>query len=603
MSGTPRLDIPVPIPTTIRTRMRIRTTTPPTLVLALALGLAPLGCKAVPAPSAASSNGPAFEVELTEAAAAEIERLGLEVPVTGRAYVVLTRNDEREPRTQVGVRGVPFWGIEVRDLAPGGSVTVRPGAAGVIGHPLADLSAVPVGDYTVQAFLNVFTTFERADGHVVEMHLNSGAGQSPWRAPGNAHSAPQSVNLDPARGGTVRLTIDQVIPPIQPLPEGGSLQQGNPVDRGELVRFVKIRSEALSAFWGRDMYIGANVLLPADYAANPERRYPVIYLTGHFPGESSPFGYSDDAESAGRGGRNAGFSDFWRSADSPGMILVSVRDANPFYDTGHSVNSANAGPYGDAFIDELIPHLEQQFRILPDPAARVLAGGSTGGWEALAVQIFNPTDFGGAWGWCPDPVDFHGYQIINVYEDDNAYESASEWSSVERPNNRRPDGNIVSTVRQEMGYERAVGPDGRSGGQWAIWEALFSPVGSDGYAQPIWDRVTGEIDHEVADYWRENWDLTHHLVSNWAALGPDLAGKLHIAVGDMDSYYLNNAVEMMEEAVSELSDPAPGISFEYGRGKPHCWIGASPERPGEDLSNAEFVRVVDRYLRQRGVRW
>jgi hypothetical protein len=433
------------------------------------------------------------------------------------------------------------------------------------------------------------------------MHLNSGAGQSPWRAPGNVTSAPQEVNLDGRSSAPIRLTLDQVIPPVDPVPEGGTLQQGNPPDRGDLVRFVKIRSEALSAFWGQDMYIGANVLLPSDYAANPERRYPVLYLTGHFPGGRAPNGFGDSPDQ--RRGRNDGFTEFWRASDSPKMILVSVRDANPYYDTGHSVNSPNVGPYGDAFTQELIPFLEEQFRILPLPDARVLAGGSTGGWEALAIQIFNPDFFGGSWGWCPDPVDFNAYQIVNVYEDDNAYEDVDEWTRVERPNNRRPDGTLVSSIRQEMGYERAVGPNGRSGGQWAIWEALFSPVGPDGYAAPIWDRVTGEIDHEVAEYWRDHWDLNQHLQNNWSAIGESLSGKLHIAVGDMDSYYLNNAVELMEESLAGLTDPPPEASFEYGRKKPHCWIGYSPWRTGEDLSSAEFVRVVDRYLRGRGVDW
>ena len=548
----------------------------------------------------APPNPPSFTIELTESAAQEIAALGLTVPVTGRAYVIITRDSETEPREQVGVRGVPFWGQEVRGLAGGDETILVPGADGVIGHPLADFSAVPSGDYTVQAFLNVFTTLHRSDGHVVEMHLNSGAGQSPWEAPGNAMSEPQQVRIDPS-GGTIRLAITQVIPPTDPVPEGGSLQQGNPPDRGELVRFVKIRSDALSTFWGQDMYIGANVLLPTDYARNSNRRYPVLYLTGHFPGQGAPFGYSDGPEEERT--RYAGFSEYWRSPASPKMILVSVRDANPYYDTGHSVNTANVGPYGDAFTQELIPHLEQEFRIIAEPWARVLAGGSTGGWEALAIQILNPDFFGGTWGWCPDPVDFHWYQIVNVYEDDNAYETGTEWVKVERPNNRRPDGTIVSTIRQEMSYERAVGPNGRSGGQWAIWEALFSPVGRDGYAAPIWDRVTGEIDHEVAEYWREHWDLTHHLVNNWSTVGASLAGKLHIAVGDMDSYYLNNAVELLEQALAELTNPSPRASFEYGRKKPHCWTGYSPWRQGEDLTGAEFVRVVDGYLKGRGGNW
>jgi hypothetical protein len=547
------------------------------------------------------SGAPLFFIRFAESAATEMAALGLEVPVTGRIYVILTRDEEREPRHQLGRTGVPFWGMDVRGFSPSDEILLEPGAEGVRGYPFQDFSSIPPGEYTVQAFLNVFTTFHRSDGHTVEMHLNAGEGQNPWRAPGNAMSEPVRIRVGPGGSTAFRLFINQVIPPIEKVPEGGTLQQGNPPDRGEFVRFVKIRSEALSAFWGRDMYVGANVLLPSDYWTNPDRRYPVLYLTGHFPGRNAPFGYTDEP-GEGRG-RGAGFSQFWRSPDSPKLILISMRDANPYYDTGHSVNTANVGPYGDALVKELIPYLEQEFRIIPQEWARVLAGGSTGGWEALAVQIFNPDFFGGAWGWCPDPVDFHYYQIVNVYEDENAYEMGTEWVKAERPNSRRPDGNVTSTIRQEMYYELAVAPDGRSGGQWAIWEALFSPVGPDGYAAPIWDRVTGEIDHQVAEYWRENWDLTHHLVANWATIGPDLAGKLHITMGDMDSYYLNNAVELMEEALKGLSNPDPATSFEYGRRKPHCWIGSSPWRPGEDLNNLEFVRVVDQYLRGRGGRW
>jgi hypothetical protein len=547
------------------------------------------------------NQSPSFVIELADSAANEIAAMGLQVPVVGRAYVVLSRTSDREPRQQTGLRGVPFWGVGVRDMAGGDQITLEPEGGETIGYPLASIHDLPPGEYAAQAFLNVFTTFQRSDGEVLEMHLNSGAGQSPWRAPGNALSAPRQLRIDPTRKDTFRFVIDQVLPAQQPMEEGGSLQQGNPPDQGDLVRFVKIRSEAVSEFWGQDMYIGANILLPADYWTNPNRRYPVLYLTGHFPGGRVPFGYSDEPGSSR--GRNAGFSEFWRSPESPKFILVTVRDANPFYDTGHSVNSVNVGPYGDAFVEELIPHLESEFRMIPAPWARVLAGGSTGGWEALAIQIFNPDDFGGAWGWCPDPVDFHYYQIVNIYEDENAYTSGTEWVKTERPNARRPDGNVTSTIRQESSYERAVGPNGRSGGQWAIWEALFSPVGADGYAAPIWDRVTGEIDRDVAEYWRENWDLTHYLTQNWPRVGRSLEGKIHIATGDMDSYYLNNAVELMEQALEGLSDPAPDATIEYGRRKPHCWIGTSPWRPGEDLTNAEFVQVVANYLRGRGGNW
>jgi len=549
-------------------------------------------------------GSPAFRVTLSDSALEAMEGMGLQLPVKGRLFVIATRDDSREPRLQTGLRGVPFWGMDVGGLTGGSVVEMVEGDPAIRGYPLAGLEELPPGEYLIQAYLNVYTTFHRADGHVVEMHLNSGAGQSLWRAPGNAYSEPVRVRIDPQgdETQTVHLTLERVIAPIEPLETGESLQQGNPRDRGELVRFVKIRSEEVSEFWGHDMYIGANILLPADYWENPNRRYPVLYMQGHFPGRGAPFGYSD--EGSGSRGRSAGLSELWRSPQAPGIIVVSIRDANPFYDTSYSLNSANVGPYGDAITQELIPYIEEHFRAIPEGWARLLAGGSTGGWEALAMQVFYPEFFGGSWGWCPDPVDFHYYQIVNVYEDDNAYERGTEWVKVERPNARRPDGNIVSTIRQENYYEFAAGPNSRSGGQWAIWEALFGPVGSDGYPAPIWDPVSGAIDREVAEYWRMHYDLVDILGRQWPTLGPSLTGKIHVTVGDMDSYYLNDAVYLMEEMFSTLTDPSPDATFEYGRGKPHCWIGSSPWRAGEDLNNAEYVQVLGEYLRERAPsRW
>jgi len=542
-----------------------------------------------------SQNEPLrFEVLLSGAAASAIAELGLDVPLVGRVFVIISTDDRREPRFQARPRGVPFWGKDVRGLAGGDSVVLSRADDEIVGYPLASLTDIPPGEYYVQAFLNVYTRFTRSDGHVVEMHLNSGAGQSPFRAPGNAYSAVRRFRLDPESGGPVRLELSEVIPPLEPLEPGESLQQGNPRDEGELVRFVKIRSARVSEFWGRDMYIGANVLLPADYWEDPDRRYPVIYYQGHFPGRRVPFGYG----SGGGGGRGSGFTEFWDSPSSPKLIVVSFRDANPYYDTSYSVNSANVGPYGDALVHELIPYLEAEFRIVAEPWARVLAGGSTGGWEALAMQIFYPDFFGGAWGWCPDPVDFHHYQIVDIYEDENAYEIGGEWIKVERPAQRRTDGSVQMTMRQENRYELAVGPNGRSGGQWAIWEALYSPVGADGYPQRIWDPVTGVIDHRVAEYWRAQYDLQDILQRNWPTLGPQLTGKLHVAVGDMDSFYLNNAVHRLEEVLSLVDDPPADASFEYGPRKPHCWIGYSPSGSGADMTSVEFIEVVDEYLNE-----
>ncbi len=541
----------------------------------------------------ASAQAPlSFRLTLSPDAEATIADLGLETPIHGRVYVVVTRNDNREPRLQTGVTGVPFWGKDVTGFTPGTVVELSADDADVLGYPLASLADLPPDTYHVQALLNVYTTFERADGHTLRMHLNSGAGQDIWEAPGNATSTVQQLGLDPATSGPIELTIDTVIPPRQPLGAGDVLQQGNPVDT-RLVKYVKIRSEKLSAFWGRDMYIGANVLLPEGYDANPDMRYPTLYLQGHFPGDRPPMGF---VEGATGNRRSVGFSAFWMSDEAPKMVVVTIRDANPYYDTAYSVNSANVGPYGDAIEQELIPYLESQFPMIAEGWARILAGGSTGGWEALAMQVFNPTFYGGCWAWCPDAVDFRYHQIVNIYDDGNAYERRTEWTTVERPNRRLFDGNIVSTMRQENMLELATGPDARSGGQWDIWEATYGPVSPDGYPAPIWDPVTGDLNPDVAAYWRDHYDLLHRLRRDWALLGPDLRGKIHVATGDMDSYYLDNAVYLLDDFLTRTTDPPADAAFEYGRRKPHCWIGYSPDRPGEDLNYIEFIQQVADYL-------
>ena len=553
------------------------------------------GCQDV-APSGSNTDEPVpeFTISLSTAAVQEVEQLGLQTPITGRAYIVISRHEEREPREQIRVNGVPFWGKHVENITDGSRISFTVGDESIRGFPLESLEEFPTGEFYAQAFLSVYTTFNRKDGHQVSMHLNSGAGQDVWEAPGNVFSEVKKITFDGRADRSFDFVLDQVIPPIEPLMEGDVLQQGNPLDT-KYVRFVKIKSEVLTEFWGHPMYIGANVLLPEGYEENTNDTYPAIYLQGHFPGRRAPFGFEEGSPGARR---TKGFADYWTSAESPKMFAVTFRDANPYYDTSYSVNSANVGPYGDAITKELIPYLEKEFRMIPESWARVLAGGSTGGWEALAMQIYYPDLFGGAWGWCPDPVDFNHYQIVNIYEDENAYVTRNEWHEIERPNARRFDGNILSTVRQENYMEYATAPNSRSGGQWAIWEAVFGPVGDDGYPRPIWDPVTGEIDKETAAYWKENFDLHEYLRTKWETIGPDLAGKIHIATGDMDTYYLDNAVYVFDEFLRSVENPRAEATVEYGRRKPHCWIGESPERPGEDINYTEFVRVVADHIKQ-----
>ena len=237
------------------------------------------------------------------------------------------------------------------------------------------------------------------------------------------------------------------------------------------------------------------------------------------------------------------------------------------------MNSANLGPYGDAIETELLPYIEKQFRAIGQGWARFTYGGSTGGWEALAVQVFHPDRYNGAFVACPDPVDFRAYTTINLYEDKNAFVIAGPHKTVEQPGMRDYLGHVTATQRDLNDYELALGTKSRSGQQYDIWEAVFSPVGPDGYPRRIFNKETGEIDPIVAQYWRDHYDLTHILSRDWSTLGPRLRGKLHIYVGTADTYFLNDAVYLLEDFLKGTHDPPYEGEVKYGERAEHCWNG------------------------------
>ncbi len=496
-------------------------------------------------------EGTRFEIFFNESVHTE--------PVTGRVYVMISRDKEREPRLQIGRSGVPFFGLDIENLEPGESVTINDT---VLGFPVESLKEFPPGDYYVQGFVNIYTEFKRADGHVVWMHNDQWEGQRFNRSPGNLYSDVQKVHIDPKRGFHVKLNAIHKIPPIKPIPDT------------EWVKRIKFESKILSDFWGQPIYLGATILLPKGYHNHPAIYYPVDYIQGHFS-TRAPYGFRTEPPRGDdrRGRRGYELYQDWTSDHFPRMILVTFQHPCPYFDDSYAVNSVYCGPYGDAIMEELIPEIESRFRIIRQPYARILEGGSTGGWEALAFQIFYPDFFGGAFGYCPDPVDFSDVEGFNIYEDTNAYYRQNGWVKVPTISVRYPDGTPRLTAKQKNTYELVRGTKGRSGEQFDIWSAVYGPVGEDGYFKPLYDKETGFIDPEVAQYWKENYDLHYILRMNWKTLGPKLRGKIHIFTGDMDSFYLNNAVHLLEAFLENTTDPHYAGFIWYAPRQPHCWSG------------------------------
>jgi hypothetical protein len=265
----------------------------------------------------------------------------------------------------------------------------------------------------------------------------------------------------------------------------------------------------------------------------------------------------------------------WTGSKFPRAILVTIQHANPYFDDSYAVNSANLGPYGDAITYGLIPYIEKKYRGIGEGWARSQFGGSTGGWESLADQIFYPKQYNGTYASCPDPIDFRAYGTVNIYKDGNAYYKYGIWPAarIARPSERDFLGHVTATVGQSNQLERALGNHSRSGEQWDIWQAVFGPQGEDGYPVPIWNKRTGKINPKVAEYWKRHYDLRAYLARNWDKIGRDLVGKIHIYVGLSDTYYLTDAVYYMQQFLEHTTDPHYGGVVDYGKFAGHCWSG------------------------------
>jgi len=525
------------------------------------------------------SDGPRVSVSFSPDARAE--------PADGRLILIFATDDRSEPRFQVrgSVQSAQVFGVDVDGLRPDQAVVFD---SSVFGHPLESLRDVPAGEYTVQAVLHLYETFHVAHGYTLKLPMDRGEGQQWNRAPGNLYSTPRRVRFDP-NGEPLELVLDQVIPPIEA-----------PADT-KYIRHVRIQSERLSDFWGRPMFLGAHVLVPEGFDEHPEARYPLAIFHGHFPRDFGGFRPEppdpdlepDYSERFGVHGYNRlqqeeahAFYRRWTSPEFPRFLVVEIQHPTPFYDDSYAVNSANVGPYGDAITYELVPHLERTFRGIGEGWARFLYGGSTGGWEALAAQVFYPDEYNGCFAACPDPIDFRAYTLVNVYEDRNAYWIDGPFARIERPARRDSLGRVSSTMRASNHMELVLGTKSRSGAQFDIWQAVFSPVGDDGYPRPIWDKLTGEIDAEVASYWLENYDLRYILERDWETLGPRLVGKIHVYCGDMDNYYLNNAVYHMEDFLESTAAPYYAGDVDYGDRAEHCWNG--DQEHGNHLSRLRY---------------
>ena len=508
----------------------------------------------------------------------------------GHLVVVFAKDGGREPRMQMDEQYQSAQGFGV-DVGIDGATAPKTVVvdAKTFGYPLRSLTEIPAGDYFVQGVFNVYEQYHLANGKSPWLPPDQGEGQKWNRKPGNLYSKPAKVHFDPKAPATIKLDLTETIPAIKGTPQDPDVIAANPAT-AKWLKFMRFRSEKLSKFWGRDTYLGAWVLLPDGFDEHPNAKYPLVVWQDHFKAGMSP-AFSASTGAGPRGGGGARLFQDWTTGRLPRVIMLFVQNANPYYDDSYVVDSESVGPYGSAINDELIPAVEAKYRGLGAGWARATAGGSTGGWEAIATQVFYPDSYNGAWGACPDPVDFHAYQNINLYDDKNAFFRKGDFGSVPVPADRKPDGSILATTGDEFAFEYVLGTHGRSTEQWGIWQAVFSPQGANGYPVDVLDPITGQIDKATVKYWQEHYDLAAILKRDWVTLGPKLEGKLHIQVGDGDTYFLNNAVHLLDNQLKLTRNPHSDAEFQYGPGMPHCYTGGPAEYTMQQ-NNANWAQRI-----------
>jgi len=506
------------------------------------------------APSAPESGG-SINVMLPEGAVANTLR--------GRLFLYVTKTANIEPRLE----GAKLFAQNVTEWVPGQSVAMLRSAVGYPEHKLSDLAP---GDYYVQVLFNRFTEFKRSDGHTIWAHMDQWEGQNFVKSPGNLYSLPQKAHVDINSNAQINLVLTQTIPPIVVPPDS------------VWVKRIKFESPMLSHFWGHPIYLGATVLLPKGYNEHPDVHYPVVYLQNHFS-IGAPMGFkepesnilSSSAALDGKGKKT--FTDAWLSEHFPRVIIVTFQHPTPYFDDSYAVNSPNCGPYGDAIMQELIPAVEKQFRVIAEPYARVLTGGSTGGWETLALQIYHPDFFNGAWAFSPDPVDFRLYYGgVNIYKDDYAFIQRKEI------------GYVGGGLMNSQGSQRAI-VIGMQDNRFEWWK--HTPCDENGYPQNVWDLTTGKVNHAVAEEMRKNgFDLRDYLSRHWSDIGNKLEGKFYVCAAHDDAFYSNLAVHLLDDFLKNTTNPHNEAIVRYGPpGSHHVW---------QPMTNEELILLMVKHIKE-----
>jgi S-formylglutathione hydrolase FrmB len=300
-----------------------------------------------------------------------------------------------------------------------------------------------------------------------------------------------------------------------------------------LLKELSLRSVLLSDFRKKDITLKAAVRLPASYHTDTAKRFPVVFVIPGWGGTHYDMMGKMPVE---RYGMDQGKEKIF--------VYLNPETQSPF-GLHAFVDSRVNGPWGRALVEEMIPHIEEQFRVVRDAGQRFIMGQSTGGYASLWLQLHYPSAFGGCWSVSPDPVDFSAFIGINLYEKGvNFY--------VDQQGAPRPffliNGKPLYTMQQIVAMETLIG----DGEQTQAFEAEFGLPDHQGRPRQLFDRKTGKVHASVVKSW-EPYDLGRFIQRNWSRLSAQLRDKVHIYAGANDNFFLQKAVQELAEKAKKVN--------------------------------------------------
>ncbi|WP_194550812.1 alpha/beta hydrolase-fold protein [Zobellia nedashkovskayae] len=449
---------------------------------------------------------------------------------SGNVLLYLSKEKKSPKDIFVGLELTPVYRVIVKKLKANENVVFNDDA---ISYPV-ELSNIERGEYYVQA---VF------DMNLGDANIGSSSG--------NFYSESTKINLTKDFNKVFKIEANNVIEPIK-------------FNETEFLKELIVKSDLLSNFHKKDIFVNAAVSLPEEYYDEPDKNYPVVF---------SIFGFGANYK------LHSGHNKFLRQLGEQPTIVIYLDGNCP---EGHSTyaNSDVNGPWGDALVKEFIPALNQKYRT---NGAFLLHGHSSGGWTTLWLQVNYPTTFAGAWSSSPDQVDFRNYQNVNIYETDNIfYNEKGTPLPLFTIAGRIPVISAKDFYRTEHVLYR--------GSQIHSFDAVFGGYDETGNRIRLVSSLTGEINKNALPLWKR-YDLSIILRDNWGNLKEDLDGKIRISVGTSDNIFLNRSVELLEKEMNALN---ANIEFDYFPGDHFTLFTEKYKKDGIDFLEKNYKNWLNK---------